>query len=193
MTKAFAFTVLIAVLILVGTAALAQGAASQPGAAPAPPQLMLMPRPSALQAMRLLSPQMAPYLAKRLNLSDTQKTQITDLLTKAENALKPKIEAQRKAIQEFVVAMADGGTTEALLTAAAEKTSKAELAIVAEKIKTLIQIRDILSDQQKAEFNKYVADRTMLWRTEGASPFGGTPVSPPAPPAPEATPDQGAK
>jgi Spy/CpxP family protein refolding chaperone len=184
--NALILIVLVVALVPAGVAALAQGTPSQPAAAPPLPQLLLTPKPSVLMAMRLISPQTALPLSKYLSLSDAQKTQVTDLLTKAEAAVIPKIEAQRKATQEFVEAMADGSATEAALTAAADRAYKAELAVVAEKIKTLVQLRALFSEQQKMDFNKYVEDRTVPWRMEGARP-------PSVPPAREPKPAQGPK
>jgi len=173
---------IVVVLTLVATGAFAEPPAALGAAAP---PMRLEPRPCTLLALRFIQPQMVPALAKSLSLTDEQKTQVTDLLTKAEAALKPKIEEQRDIAKQFVVAMASSDVSQAALVSALEKAMKAEGSIAAEKIKTLFALRAILTDQQKTELNKIIEQRTESWRREGFAAGVPTPLAPPiAPPAP---------
>ena len=203
MRKLTVLLVLSGLLVAWGAAVLAQGPAAAPATTPAAPAMapamlapMLSPTPCILQALRLLHPQLMPFLAKRLNLTDAQKTQIADLLTKSEDAIKPKIEEQRKAAADFAIAMAKSDTTEAALLAAAEKAQKAEMAIIADRIKTLVAVRAAFTDQQKTDFTQFVEQRTMIWRGEAFPPRPMPPAKPvpngPAPAEP-ATPTGAAK
>jgi Spy/CpxP family protein refolding chaperone len=172
--------VVICALVCV-TGALAQGPATPPAS---PAFMRLEPRPCALMALRFIRPSMVPSLAKNLNLTDEQTAKITDLLAKADDALKPKIEEQRKATKDFATALTSPDASQAAIVSAFEKAMKSETAIAAESVKTLFALRGLLTDQQKADFNKMVETRTDPWRREGFGVSPGVPASPQPPPPP---------
>lgn len=145
------------------------------------PQTMMGPVPCVLSALRVLHPRMTPMLAARLSLSDEEKAKVLDLLTKADEALKPKIEAQKKAAEEFVNSLTKDGLDQAALIAAGENAMKAESAILAEKIKTLADLRAILTSRQKIELNKMLEQFSSPWKPR--PPAEAQPVMPPAAPS----------
>ncbi|MDH7601252.1 MAG: Spy/CpxP family protein refolding chaperone [Armatimonadota bacterium] len=141
--------------ILLPAAALAQSAA---------PTVRLEPSPCALMALRFIRQAAIPRLTKDLNLTDDQVNKITDILRQTEEAMKPKIEQQRQATKEFVLALADPASDEKKLNAAFEKVSKAECELAAESIKALIAIKNLLSQEQKAALSKILESRTRPWQ-----------------------------
>ena len=157
-----------------------------------PGGMMVMPRPCVLQALRGLQPQMAEMLTRLLSLSDDQKKQVAEVLMKAEEALKSKVEAQRKADEEFLTALVKEDSDKAALTAAGDKAIKAESAVLAEQIKTLLDLRALLSDQQKKDLGRFLEQRGMMWRAGGMPPPPRPPIAPP-PPEPPKPPDSPGK
>lgn len=131
-------------------------------ASPAP--RMLEPSPCSLMALRFLRQAAVPRLTKDLNLSEEQVGKITDLLKRTEEAMKPKIEEQRQATKEFVLALANPNAGEDDLISAFQKVSKSEEAIAAELIKALVAIRNTLTEEQKLTLSKILESRTRPWQ-----------------------------
>lgn len=92
-------------------------------------------------------------LSSRLKLTDEQKSKINDLMSKADAAVKPKIESQKKAVDKYMQLLQKNDVTETELIAAADEAIKAESVIVTEKLKTLQALRALLNDDQKTELN----------------------------------------
>lgn len=172
------------VLVVICALVCATGAFGQAAPPAGAPPMRLEPRPCALMMLRFLRPSMVPSLVKILSLTDDQTSKVTDLLTKADEAAKPKVEDQRKATKDFATALASPDASQAALVTAFEKAMKSETAIAAESVKTLFALRGLLTDQQKADFTKMIESRTDAWRREGMGMgLGGpTPLPPPQPP-----------
>jgi len=128
------------------------------------PERISVPRPCILATFRPLSPQMTPVLVGRLKLEDPVKTKVTELLAKADADLKPNIDAQRKASEAFVVVLAKPNATESELAAAGEVVMKAEAEIVAQKVKTIVALRALLTSEQNDELSKLIDQYTSPWR-----------------------------
>lgn len=178
-----ALSLTLSLVLLALNIAVAQDA---PTAAPEPRPIPVLPRLCLLQSMRFLSPVTLPSLGARLSLTDEQKTKINDLLAKADETLKPLVETQRQAAENFAVAMAKPETDQAALLAAADKAMKAEAAIMNERVKTFGELKALLDDKQKAELSKYLEHTRTWWRASGSP--GQVPMTLPAPPPPVAPP-----
>lgn len=141
---------------------------SKPPAPPPPPRMDTMRTPPCiLPTLRMISPQMVQTLSLRLNLTDDQKTKVAALLEKAENDIKPKVEAQTKAGQAYIDLLINPNATKAQINAAADKTMKAETDVLTARIDTLFALKGLLN----AEQNKLLAERleqyTSPWRDGG--------------------------
>ena len=141
------------------------------------------PAPCITSAMRTLQPRMAEMLAIRLKMTNEQKQKLVDLLVNADKELAPKIEAQRAAAQSFVTALANKASTEADLTAAAEKAMKAETELVDARVKTFVALRAQLTAEQNEAFSQIMAQYTMLWQQTSPAATPATPTPAPAAPA----------
>ena len=133
-------------------------------------------------------------LGERLKLTDGDKTKVSDILTKSEEAMKPLIQAQRKAAEECVTALTKPGLQEIEVQTAADLAMKAEAAILTEKIKTLFALRAALSPEQVTELNSMIDQATSIWRPGAfgpmmnrfpAQPTQTQPTPPAEPKAPE--------
>lgn len=157
-------------LVTVACAAIAQGAAAPPappagGAPPTGPRgEMLRPVPCIVPTLRLINPQALAMLSARLNLTEDQKTRIGDMLTKADADIKPKLEAQGKSASEYATLLGDPGVAQAKLTAAAEKTMKAESDVLLARVQTLFALKALLTPEQNKQFSEFLSQSTMPWR-----------------------------
>lgn len=183
-------TLLIAALCI--TAALAQAAMAAdapppppmaPPATGAPVNPQSFPRPCILYAFRFLHPRALDMMVRELNLSDTQKTQVIELIGKLDETSRPLVEAQRKAAEDFAVAMANPSITPQALTAASEKVMKAEQDLMVENIKALYAIKSLLTADQQPQWTRFLEQRTMPYRAPAPGPQG-PPPPPGQPPAP---------
>ena len=177
-------------LVALAGALFAQGAATSaaatvaPPAPPAPPQLpsrieTLRPVPCILPTLRLISP-----LSGRLNLTEDQRTKVTELLTKADADLKPKIENQIKVAADYVKVLVNTDATQAELVAAANNSMKAETDVLMARIQTLFAMRALLTPDQNKQLSEYLAQATIPW-SDRAHVLGGRPQTtvPTPPPA----------
>ncbi len=147
--------ILVSVLVLLPAAAFAQSAS---------PVARLEPSPCALMALRFVRQAAVPRLTKDLSLTDEQVNKITEILRQTEEAMKPKIDQQRQATKEFVLALANPATDERQLNAAFEKVSKTESAIAEELVKALVAIKSLLTEEQKTALSKLLESRTRPWQ-----------------------------
>ena len=160
-------------------------AVASPMTPPAPPSIdILRHAPCILPTLRLINPQMVQILSASLSLTDDQKTKLTALLESSGKALKPKIEAQVKAGQDYVAVLTKNGATQAELAAAADKAMKAETDILMAKIGTLFAVRTLLTADQNEQFSKRLAQSMRPWQGGGRAPGPPMPRRAPAP-APE--------
>lgn len=161
-----------------------QGPPPQMG--PGPGMAGPMPPPCIITSLRILQSRMMPMLEVHLKLTADQKAKVVDFLSKSEEAMRPLIDAHRKASEVFVDALATTGTTEAALRTAGENVMKAEAALLAERVKTFIGLRALLTNEQNQELNKIMIQNTAPWRPQ--APQGPPPPMPqPAPRASEAS------
>jgi Spy/CpxP family protein refolding chaperone len=142
---------------------------------------MSVPAPSVLTALRVIALGSYPVLESQLKLTDAQKPQVRDLLTKAEEKFKTLIEAQRKAGRAFVEALT-AKIDEARMISLGQAAAKADADLIAEKVRTLNALRALLTDQQNADLNTVLDRAAMMWKMGPGSP-PRTPAA--APPAPE--------
>lgn len=162
-----AVTVVLMSCVLIGSALAEEAApAAAPSGAPAQPPRPVVAPPTMciVPAMRLVNARMVDTMTDRLQLSEDQQKKITELLTKAERDLTPKVEAQRKAGEEFVTLLARENAGADELAAAAEKASKAETAVVVDKVKTLLALRAMLTAEQNKTLSEMIEQYTMMWR-----------------------------
>ena len=145
----------------------------------------ISPAPCVVSAFRLFNPLMVDVLCSKLNLDAQQKKTVLDLLTKSEEAAKPKIEAQRQAAEKFMTTMGKPDLTEAELLTAGENAMKAESDLLTEKIKAFSSLRKILTDQQKTELAKFIEGYSVMWRPRTTAP--GPFQTPPQPAEPAKT------
>ena len=146
---------------------------------------MPMPPPCVVSALRVVNARSMPMLEQQLKLADDQKAKVLDYLTKADEGLKSKIDAQRKAGEAFAMALAKAGSSEATLTAAGTAAMNAESAVLNDKIKTLIGLRAMLTSEQNAELDKMLSMVTSSYRPREPHGRPGGPGMPPPPgPAP---------
>lgn len=172
-------------IALITAAAVAVVAQEAPPPAPVVPRPavspasgMSYPAPCILTAMRLVHPGWIATLNDRLKLTTEQMAKVNSLLSKAEEDSKPLVQAQRAAAEEFVVVLAKPNATEAEITAAAKKTMDAETALISAKAKTLVEIRSLLTEEQKKVFTEMLEQYTSNWRPRPAARPAGAPVPP---------------
>jgi len=169
--------ILIAVLTAFAGATLAQ-------APPAPPEKMAgarteMVRPVAciLPTLKIVSAQMMPMLAARLNLTEDEKAKVLDVLTKFDKDIKPKIENQIKLARDFTAVLVNPNATQAELAAAADKVMKAESEVLTARIQGLFALKALLTAEQNKQLAEFLDQFAKPWREQS------TPPPPPAPPA----------
>lgn len=170
MRKVLSVLLLAAIAAALATVASAQGA---PAGTPAPPvatttvvggpRMGAMSAPNVLSSLRILQPFMSQMLATRLELTEDQQTKVNDLLTKADKEATPLVEAQNKASQEFIAALGKTATTQAELTALGDKATKSEKAVLDARIKTLFELRAMLTPEQNTKLNEMLAQNTSAW------------------------------
>lgn len=178
---ALALSVLLVVVIGAGVFA-DEPAPPTPGAPPgAEVKMPVMPAPCIVPTTRILHPRMVDMLSARLNLGEDQKTKISDLLSSADEALTPQIEAQQQAARDFAVAFGKVDTSQADLIAAAEKAMKAETSIVTERIKTLYALRALLTAEQNKTLSDLLEQYTSPWRAQGTQSRTAPPRALPPP------------
>ncbi len=165
--KKILFFVIVIIIVSI-TAAMAQNVPPPPPPAPAATTASSrspFPAPCLMSSLHIICKTGIDMLSSKLKLTDDQKTKVDDLMSKADTAIKPKIDHQKKAIEAYSELLAKSDTSDAVLLAAADEVMKAEAAIVAEKIKTLQALRALLDDQQKNELNsillRYTAPKPM--------------------------------
>ncbi|MCE5321970.1 Spy/CpxP family protein refolding chaperone [bacterium] len=120
-------------------------------------QEIMLPAPCLISSLHVINSNAVPMLSTQLNLTDEQKTKVTELFSEADKTLKPTIQAQQKAVDKYTKLLLDNSTSESDLTSAAADAMKMESAIVTEKIKTLEGLRALLTDDQKAKLNTMFA------------------------------------
>ena len=141
--------------------------------------------------MRLLQPHIVPMFVVRLKLTDEQKTEVTNLLTKAQKDTAAKVDTQRKTATDFALALAKADVTAAALESAVDKAMKAETELFRAKIKTLFVLKSKLTQEQNKELALLLKQYTNTWlppemRTGGplgrlTTPTRGKPSPPEAP------------
>ncbi len=151
-------------------------------AKPAPVARPPSPYPCVSGTMRLLQPHTVSMLAVRLKLTDQQKTEVTNLLTKAQEDMAGKIDTQRKTATGFVLALAKEDVTAAALESAADKAMKAETELFRAKIKTLFAVKSKLTLEQNKELALLLKLYTKAWQPSGMR-TGGLPGRPTTPEA----------
>jgi Spy/CpxP family protein refolding chaperone len=150
---------ILALILLFPAAAAVAEDVPPPPPPPAPSQehsavlTNVFPAPSPLSTLHIISRSGISMLSSRLKLTDEQKSKINDLMSKADAAVKPKIESQKKAVDKYMQLLQKNDVTETELIAAADEAIKAESVIVTEKLKTLQALRALLNDDQKTELN----------------------------------------
>jgi len=177
---------MLAVSLVCCAAFMAVPAMAADGPSPPPPGAGLVaggvvqnfPRPPILSAFRFLHPRVADVLVKELGLSGAQEKQVRDLIDKLDTDTKPRIEAQRTAVEEFVVTLSSKSATQSALEAAADKVTKAETDLVNENIKAFFALRALLTPEQDSLLMKYVGERTQGFR---ALPPPAAPAQAPRP------------
>ena len=160
-------------------------------AKPAPVARPPSPYACVSSTMRLLQPHIVPMFVARLKLTDEQKTEVTNLLTKAQKDTAAKVDTQRKTATDFALALAKADVTAAALESAVDKAMKAETELFRAKIKTLFVLKSKLTQEQNKELALLLKQYTNTWlppemRTGGplgrlTTPTRGKPSPPEAP------------
>lgn len=130
-----------------------------------------------MPTLRLMDAENVQTLGFVLNLTDDQKTKIQDLLTKSSEEQKPKIEAQIKAMEDYVGLLGKNDAAQADLAAASEKVLKAEGDIMASRIAALIGLRAILNPEQNKKLSDALSESAARWLPPKAAP-AETPAAP---------------
>ena len=171
--------ILIAVLTALAGAALAQ-------APPEPPEKMagsrhetVRPAACILSTLKIVSAQMMPMLAARLNLTEDDKAKVLDVLTKADKDIKPKIENQIKLARDYTAVLVNPNAKQTELAAAADLVMKAESEVLTARIQGLFALKALLTAEQNKQLAEYMDQFARPWRER---------PTPPAPPAPSAAP-----
>lgn len=138
-----------------------------------------MTAPCVLPSFNVLQPRMMDMLSRRLELTDAEKPKVEDLLKKSEEAIIPLVQEQQKAAQAFAAALTGENVTQAELQAAGDRVMKAETAVLNARIKTLFDLRAILTPEQNKQLNEMLSRYTSVWRTGPGGP--GSPGAPGAP------------
>lgn len=148
--------------------------------APKPEVRPVTPKPCVMQSLYMLQTEGMKFQAERLKLTEDQKTKLDEVTGKSDDALKPLIEAQRKASQDYAALLIKPDARVAEVKTAAEAAVKAEGAILAERVNRLFAIRALLTPEQLAEFNSNLEMQTRIWRMDNP----GVPQPRPAAPKP---------
>jgi Spy/CpxP family protein refolding chaperone len=180
MTRTAIALILIAVLTALAGAALAQAAPPDSPEKTTARTDYVRPVPCILPTLKSISLQMMPMLAARLKLTEDEKTKALDLLTKLDNDIKPKIENQNKSARDYTTVLVNPNTTQAELTAAADKVMKAEADVLTARIGGLFALKALLTADQNKQLAEFLDQTTRPWREQSAPP------APPAPPTPPA-------
>lgn len=134
------------------------------------------PVPSILPTLRLIDSGMLPTLSFLLNLTDDQKTKAEDLLSKADEDRKPKVAAQVKAASEYIALLGKTSSSQADLTAAAQKVLAADNDLMAARIKALVAFRTVLTPEQNARLAKELQETASRWLPQDNA--AGPPLAP---------------
>jgi len=151
-----------------------------PDETPGPRVEILRPAPCILPTLKLVNLQTVQTLSARLSLTEDQKTKITDLLTKADKDLKPKIENQIKLSRDYIAVLTNAGATQSELTAAAEKVMKAESEVLMARIGALFGLKGLLTADQNKQLAEYLELSTRAYRETTRVPAPPEPASAPA-------------
>lgn len=175
-------------VVLAGNGVFAQAAA--PGAAgtpaiaavpPAPPigtrAQTIRPVPSILPTLRLIDAGMLPTLSFLLTLTEDQKAKALDLLTKVDEERKPKVAVQTKAAADYIALLGKDNSSQADLTAAAQKVLSADNDLMGDRIKAYIAFRALLTPDQSKLLAHELEQTAQRWLPQSA------PTGPPPPPA----------
>jgi len=183
MRKSLLIVAVLSVLSSLTVAALAQTAPPAPPSGPVGVRAdYVRPVPCILPTLKIISAQMVPMLAARLSLSEADKAKVLDLLTKSDNDIKPKIENQVKAAQDYTTLLANPKASQAELVAAADKAMKAESEVLMVRIQALFTLKALLNEEQNKQLAEYLDQFAKPWRERpGSIPL--PPVAPPATPA----------
>ncbi len=172
--------ILIAVLIAIAGAALAQAATpASPEKEPARVE-RVRPAPCILPTLKIISAQMMPMLGARLNMTEDEKTKVLDLLTKLDNDIKPKIENQIKAARDYIAVLTNPNATQAELAAGGDKAMKAESEVLQARISGLFALKALLTPDQNKLLAELLQQSTRPWQEQATPP--GPPPPPPPPP-----------
>jgi Spy/CpxP family protein refolding chaperone len=144
-------------------------AVPQPATTPLTPTVtggspMIFPSPCIVSSLRLLNPDRLPMFDERLRLTEDQHSKLQTILLQSQENLKKLIQDHKTAAEAFVTSLTKPGAQQADVQAAAEVTSKAEQAMLMEKIKELFAIRAVLQPDQIAELNTMIDNTTTQWR-----------------------------
>jgi len=172
--------ILVALLIALAGAALAQTAPSS-GADKSPARAEnVRPVPCILPTLKIVSAQMMPLLAARLNMNEEQKAKVLELLTKLDSDIKPKIENQNKAARDYIAMLTNPNAAQAELAAVGDKVMRAESEVLRARIGGLFALRALLNPDQNKLLTEYLDNSTKPWRQQSGPP------GPPARTAPTA-------
>jgi len=180
-------TLCVALAALVGVAFAQDAPAPKPAVTspvptPAPPTIeVLRSGPCILPTLRIINPQMVQILSASLSLTDDQKAKLTELLESSDSVLKPKIEVQIKAGQDYVALLTKVGSTQTELAAAADKAMKAETDVLMAKIGAFVAVRGLLTADQNEQFSKRLSQYMRPWLGGGEVPPPPVPGHAPAP------------
>lgn len=186
--------VMIILLTATGTAVFAQGAApSAPPAAPVvatppttgiPPAMLrpptMRPVPSILPTLRLIDSGMLPTLSFLLTLTDDQKSKAQDLLAKSDSEMKPKIAAQVKAAADYIALLGKEVSSEAELTAAAQKVLAADNDLMVGRIKAFVAFKALLTPEQNKRLAQELQQTASRWLPQTQTPAPGSGPTPAA-------------
>lgn len=164
MKKTLLVLALCTVVISLASACIAREAPPAPGPIPSQPHPLGLPSPCILSSLRILQPNVIVTMAEFLKLNDQEKTKVQELLTKANAAAAPLLETLKKADSDYVNLLTDPNSTQADLTAAADKAMKAEQAVMDEKIKTLYTLRAALTPEQNKQLSEVLSRFTAIWK-----------------------------
>lgn len=142
----------------------------------ATPPSRVFPAPPVVGVLQVINENAMPMLSGKLGLTSEQEPKVRDLLKQSDEALKPKIATQRAATEKFISLLTKPDSSAAEIAAAADEASKADAAILSEKIKTFIALRDMLTEAQKVELGKLMSDVSTPWKPRPTAP----PIMPPA-------------
>lgn len=172
--------IIIGALMLLAATALAQSeSAANTQKSPVRAETV-RPAPCILPTLKIVSAQMMPLLAARLDMNEDQKGKVLELLTKLDSDIKPKIEYQNKAAREYIAMLTNSAASQAELAAAGDKVLRAESEVLRARIGGLFALRALLNPDQNKLLTEYLENSTKPWRDQSGPPGPPAPTAPPA-------------